>query len=363
MKAKPLNILFSTTRQWNPGDEFILFGIINLLKELNLEFNPILYNRNPHIRPMFLYLNPLRFSSYLDIPYEGKDILEAFFRIGFWDNSYKDEMDLDFIDWVIFAGTPEWKTPRLIPLYEKLLEFNGKIMYIGIGSSGIRNYNQIDTLYKKVLQKATFISVRDEYTFNMLKPLSPLILPCPSLFASDEEKNISKIKHIGLVFSTSKSVPFNRIPPEIEKLLISLYNEIIKKNYWRTSIICHYIDEVPRAFKIFGDKVKIFYSYDAKDYIEIYKKFDLIITPRVHGSALATSLGIPSIVIPHDIRVNTALFFLAEIISLKNLNLREIKSLITNIEKNIKKINRNLIAYKKIFKQIYISHLSKKIFP
>lgn len=28
-----MNIVFSTTRQWNPGDEFILLGTINLLQE------------------------------------------------------------------------------------------------------------------------------------------------------------------------------------------------------------------------------------------------------------------------------------------------------------------------------------------
>ena len=45
-----MNIVFSTTRQWNPGDEFILLGCINLLKKQLGEFNPIIFNRNPQIR-------------------------------------------------------------------------------------------------------------------------------------------------------------------------------------------------------------------------------------------------------------------------------------------------------------------------
>jgi hypothetical protein len=45
------NILFSTTRQSNPGDEFIFFGVRNLLGEKNIRFNTVVYNRHPTIRP------------------------------------------------------------------------------------------------------------------------------------------------------------------------------------------------------------------------------------------------------------------------------------------------------------------------
>ena len=45
------NILISTTRQWNPGDEFIMMGALCILKNLYGDIlNPIIYNRNPDIR-------------------------------------------------------------------------------------------------------------------------------------------------------------------------------------------------------------------------------------------------------------------------------------------------------------------------
>ncbi len=356
MINRRLNILFSTTRQWNPGDEFILYGIINLLNELQLKFNPIIYNRNPHIRPMYSYLNPLRFSHYLDIPYKEKEIIEAFFRVGFLDNSFKDEMDLSFIDLVIFAGTPEWKTPRLLTLYQKLLNFLGKILYIGIGSAGVGYYENLSDLHKTILKKAEFISVRDKYTWEMLRLLNPLLLPCPSIFASTNEKIIKEVKHIGLVFSTNKSVPFNRITAALEIKLVSLYKTLIKKLPWKISLICHYIDELPIAYQIFGKDVEIYYSYDALDYISIYKNFDLIISPRIHGSGLASSLGIPSIVIPHDLRVDAAYLFLAHI--LPDLDYRTLEMFITQIINNIKLINRNLISYKLEMKKMYKTYLS-----
>ena len=42
-----LNILFSTSRQWNCGDEFILFGVRRLLDRVPLRYNSIIYNRHP----------------------------------------------------------------------------------------------------------------------------------------------------------------------------------------------------------------------------------------------------------------------------------------------------------------------------
>lgn len=56
----------------------------------------------------------------------------------------------------------------------------------------------------------------------------------------------------------------------------------------------------------------IFYSYDAKDYEEIYNHFDLVVGGRVHGIGMSASLGIPGIMIKHDNRSNTTDGFLAE---------------------------------------------------
>lgn len=46
------NILVSTTRQWNPGDEFILLGSLNIMKNIlgKDNINTIIFNRNPDIR-------------------------------------------------------------------------------------------------------------------------------------------------------------------------------------------------------------------------------------------------------------------------------------------------------------------------
>ena len=88
-----MNILFSTTRQWNPGDEIILHGVLNLMKATVGEFNPIIWNRHPSINPNNMNL----------------------------DNSFSVlRHDLSAIDYVVIAGSPEWLGGRLHALYKEI---------------------------------------------------------------------------------------------------------------------------------------------------------------------------------------------------------------------------------------------------
>jgi len=117
-----LNIGFSTTRQWNPGDEFILFGVRHILDEMKISYNPIIYNRNPSVRPT---VDQARRQSGVNSPSllgdgENKTSINDRLQEPFFDNSMKPEVDYSFIDWIIFAGTPEWGTSRLSDLYRAI---------------------------------------------------------------------------------------------------------------------------------------------------------------------------------------------------------------------------------------------------
>ncbi|HIE58633.1 MAG TPA: polysaccharide pyruvyl transferase family protein [Hydrogenothermaceae bacterium] len=349
------NILFSTTRQWNPGDEFILLGTINILKEVLGEFNPIIYNRNPETRQTFQYLNPFR-KIYIN---NNKilEIVNSFLRIGFWDNSFKDTSDISNIDLVVFAGSPEWIGGRLDTLYKQILKNNILTIYIGIGSGNTFKYKNLKKLYKTALEKSILITTRDTYTYNELKTLNPYLLPCPALFSSKEEKKISKVKKIGLIYATYKSAPYNKISKNAYNYLKKVYTKLLK--HFDCEIICHYIDELDEVYKDFPG-VKIYYSYDSKDYINIYKNFDIVIGPRIHGIGISASIGIPGILIGHDIRADTGKGFLADIFNYGE----DYKSIIQNINlyiNNIRKINKNLRQYKYKVKEIYISLLKSKL--
>ena len=134
------NILFSTTRQWNPGDEFILFGVLNLLRDAIGKFNPLIFNRNPDVRPCDLKNNRLLSKAYNEriekMCFRGQGFIGAHFRDRFCDNSWRDGMRADDIDYVIFAGTPEWYTTRVRSLY-KVINDNGiPCSFLGVGYGG-----------------------------------------------------------------------------------------------------------------------------------------------------------------------------------------------------------------------------------
>ena len=349
------NILFSTTRQWNPGDEFILLGVINLLQEILGDFNPIIYNRSPEVRQVKGYLNPFRTIEWTNRSFSGKKNIEAFFRMGFYDNSFKENMDASFINYVVFAGSPEWMGRRSSPLYDVILRYEIPTVYLGIGSSNVITYNMIKERYRKVLESSRLIIVRDETTREILKPLNPLKLSCPALFASKEEKESAALQKIALIFSTYKAVRSNRVSQETSAYLVSLYEAIMKS--YECEIVCHYIDELPEAFHLFPG-CQMHYSYDSRDYLEIYRKFDFVIGPRVHGIGICASHGIPGILISHDLRADTAHGFGAKIIS-TGTNISEVISLIEESRQSLGKSTEALRMLKREMKTEYLQYLQK----
>lgn len=256
------NILFNTTRQWNPGDQFIMLGIMRILK--HLDFNPIIYNRHPSVWGT------------------GKD------------NSFKPgKHTLENIDYYIHAGTPEWTDQKLKPLFDEILERDIPHSFIGVGGSGQEALKTFDSL-KALLKTSELVTARDQSAFETLKQLGGIKLPCPGFLCGNlPEKPKTKLDFVGLVFMTCETNP-NSISPRLHLDLIEGYKEVIKKH--NAIIICHYIDEAIEARTHFPD-TPIFYSYDAKDFADFYSRCDLVISPRLHGCLLAAGLGIPSVII------------------------------------------------------------------
>ncbi|MDR0292071.1 MAG: polysaccharide pyruvyl transferase family protein [Elusimicrobium sp.] len=313
MANKIKNILFSATRQWNPGDEFILFGCENIIRSLGVEFNSVLFNRNPEVRPLKAYLNPFRKN--VKSKFLSSEKLNAFLRLGFKDNSFKDDTDPSFIDYAVFAGSPEFDSPRLKSMYLAIKEKNIPCAFLGIGSKP----SSKDKDVLSVIQNAAVFTVRAP---SLLSPAAPgaVYMPCPALFSTGVscEKEVKEVKKIALAFAVSSDMTpaSNGINPKIYVYQSEFFNAVINKfKTAQVCIVCHYIDELPYAHKLFGGR-QIFYSYDAAAYKEIYKQFDLVISPRVHAVGMCASLGIPGMVIAHDWRGETADGFLGEKISL-----------------------------------------------
>ena len=201
--TRSTNILFSTTRQWHPGDEFILKGIQNLLQELDIKFNGLIFNRHPDNLQSYSTANPLR---KIDFDFRGKGLINSFIRLGSADNSFKSGMTTNGINLVIVAGSPGWYGKYTSPLYDLVGRNKIPIAFIGIGSHHIDPQSMPGFLSRfgfcDTLSTAQLITVRDTTTEHALERFGVFRLPCPALFFSTVERKISKVNRIALIYST-----------------------------------------------------------------------------------------------------------------------------------------------------------------
>ncbi len=348
-----MNIVFSTTRQWNPGDEFILMGCIRSLKLAGLDFNPVIFNRNPQIRRTG---KAARLHRIDDALFGG--------RIApFLDNSVKDNDPLDFADLVVFAGSPEWRGKRLAPLYRRIIEQDLPTIFLGLGTN--RPFSFTSAHFSKeemaVFQKARLITCRDTLTTNSLHPLPVHHLTCPALVSCPEETLKHEVKRIGLIYGSDRAVRHNNISPATHDYLSRLYKHLIQRlgDRFEFEFIAHYIDEL-RYFPDDFPQATLRYSYDARDYADIYARYDLVIGHRVHGIGISASQGTPGICISHDMRGETARGFGADMIQVGTPPEDVLHRVLEAVD-GIESRSRGIIEHKREVTQTYTELLAGAI--
>lgn len=343
------NILFSTTRQWNPGDEFILKGILAVINSISDDFNPIIFNRNPEIKHE-------EANKCFNFQFNMDRFRFKILKSGFYDNSFKKELfNEKFIDLAIFAGTPEWASSRMRVFYQYINQYSIPAIYLGIGLGECNfDVHKLSDIYKDVIKNAKLIIVRDWLAKDALSMYDPIFLPCPSLLAAPKEleRNISKVKRVGLIYGTDKSVKSNRIDSKTYSFILNAYKKILAVygNQFDFEFICHYVNELPEFLKDFP-KWDCNYSYDSADYIGIYNKFDLVVGPRIHGVGISASMGIPGINIRHDMRGDTCFGFDADVVDL-SCKLDDFLAIFDSKIREINSINCKLLKKKyEIFRE------------
>ena len=350
-----LNIAYSTTRQWNCGDEFILFGCRNLLEKAIGEHNSIIYNRNPDIRRL----------SRINLDQSAQTGNPA---VRLNDNSIKPDSDLSFADLACFAGSPEWWNELCEVFYQRIIAASLPTVFLGLGTAP----ESIPEFEQKVLDRSSVVTVRDPDLLSspVFRNVNAVYLPCPALLSAPRsaEKHVGqsdKKQQIGLVFMAGPkdSVPNNCAPDGHGECdyYRDLFKHIIEKfgGSYKISVICHYIDELPVAHRFFGGYkgVKIRYSYDSADYFDIYRECDLTVSTRVHGCGISSSLGIPSFILSHDFRGATAQGFKAHALKLFT-PFDEADAMIAEALSSLSDLNSGLIGWKRKTEQDYLEILN-----
>ncbi|MCZ4064441.1 polysaccharide pyruvyl transferase family protein [Oxalobacter aliiformigenes] len=358
-------ICYNTTRQWNPGDEFILFGCQNLCKAVfnNDNLYSLIYNRNPDVRPMngiTQGLRNIRLSNNYTDDYNFTRY-DAWLRIGFNDNSIKFNSDLSFCDLAIFAGTPEWISHRCTNFFEHILKNKLPTLILGIGWIG-----NVDAFMEEVIKKTYLFTVRSRTILenDLVKKYNAIWMPCPALYCVDikNEKKISTLKKCAIVLGTPWTVPFAGIDKKTFNFTVETAHYLVNKyKNIEFKFIAHYIDDIPALTNIFS-KDKVIYHYNSQTYFDIYREFDLVLSTRVYGCGIAASLGIPNINIAHDMRADTCEGFLSEIIN-PSYTQTEIDQVFSKYldDSYITKSNTHLIQYKHETFRDYIKLIAENI--
>jgi polysaccharide pyruvyl transferase WcaK-like protein len=269
------NILFATTCQWNPGDEFILRGVLNLLRDSGLKFNPLIYNRNPVVNP--------RREPPAHLKLDEGDV---------WENSFDVNRPVP-VDYVVFAGTPEWTDgPRANPLLKFVKDQGLRCSFLGVG---LANEQKPTPLLTSVLTKHTDVFVsRDRAALELVEHLiQGEQATCPSILSSKTDRLRKQSGRIGCVVQCTVA-KWQSISREHQTLLYEAYARLSKRH--EIEYIAHYIEDILHAPK----GTTAHYSGLSADYYDIYDICDVVISPRLHGCGIAASLGIPSICLAHD---------------------------------------------------------------
>ena len=346
------NIMFSTTRQWNCGDEFILFGVLNIIDELigHKAYNPLIYNRNPSIRPVFENIN---FKHPIECLKKY-----AFSQLNECDNSYHGRMEWGgVIDAAFCAGTPEWFGPRNYDFYSEVKKNKLPLYILGAGSFPGKYFKNVKE--RSIIENARVLTFRTKALADSAKAMGlnkAKYIPCPAILSATKEQekewicdSSERVIGLGYNICSDHIVPDIGLSEKAYKFSEFLFEEIIKSFIGKRVkfvAICHYIDELPFAREFFKKyNIPVRYSFNSQDYFSIYKEIDCLISSRVHGCGICASLGIPSIGIAHDNRGDTINGFLSDLITPQS-NITEILSSLDEMISNLDSRHEAILLHK-----------------
>lgn len=282
--GKPLNILISGTNFWNPGDDFVRDGVVNVLRNLfdRNDINFHFYNFNADFFP----LNKFRGISNL-----------------LFDGDFKYLKD--YIDYIVIVSLSAGN--EIDELYGWILENNLEDRVLLIGGGYDSNYAKVNLTKpqtKRIFQSARIIIGRTEKRPSYIDRhnLPYVHLPCPSLLS------VKKVK-----------IPNNRIGSvgmsiQIPKELGGIVNQWCDAKFYQlasdallglkqrpntnVSVVAHHKYEYFHFLPIADEySFPILYSSFYEDLKETYRRFDLVISTRLHACLFANANGVPSIIL------------------------------------------------------------------
>jgi polysaccharide pyruvyl transferase WcaK-like protein len=355
----PITILFSSTRGWNCGDEFILRGLRNLIDDLGVLVNPVIYNRHPDLllyeffKDVPLFVNTPKGQTQVNI--DGA--LRTFScRV---DNSLRLSHDIGFVDACIFAGTPEWLGVPVEKIAAKLAASKIPVAYVGVGYGDYQNSaaNALGDLDATILRRAGLVTTRDQRAYDFLARhnITAQVLPCPALFTCRDEKRVEQVRRIAISVQNPDGAGPQTVSPQTSAWLLDFAK--LAATEYEVVFVQHYIDEFAHMASDLRALGPVLYSSDPNDYQAFYRSADITVTSRVHGAGICASLGIPGYFVGDTLRTDTVAGFLSEVIPVRTTPPAALLDRIRNTD--IAAWSQKIIDHKKITHAEYMRLLGK----
>ncbi|QBA22738.1 polysaccharide pyruvyl transferase family protein [Chryseobacterium indologenes] len=202
--------------------------------------------------------------------------------------------------------------------FSKLL--NRKLIFVGVGANRKFNFWE-NFFYKKALQNASHVIVRDQYTRESLKKnfyVDSVIMPDIAFYDYDEIKNIKSRKFLAVnIYSYEE---YNQNYNSNKESITSYYNrwiELIKENMEGDEIVlfsttptdyyenCQFVGYL-KENKIFnGKKIILENITDLRDINELYDNSYKVISGRMHAILIGIKKGAVPIVFEISDKLST----------------------------------------------------------
>ena len=291
MKKKKI-LVYGWFGENNLGDELLLDSMIYMINQNvnNAEIN-VMASKPKEVKKNHKGINCISTTINLSVKSVIKNII---------CNPFKTLYNVIASDVLIVAGggaISDWNPNSTKDMFFLINVFNKlkkKIFLLGIGAGPI-NKKESYIRFKNVLEKANYITVRDEYSFNELKKIGIKNLKITNdlvfNFPIKSNKNVKEVKKIGLVLAPvcmEKKEKFLKFVEEIRSLIDSLKKEYeisiipFQNNY--DFILTKYFSDID-GIKIYDDEKSYNYLMD------IFSEQDLIIGMRFHSIVLSLMMN------------------------------------------------------------------------
>lgn len=371
------NKTFISTKGINPGDEFILKGILNLIKyDENTEIK-VLNKHKPFIETKVLdnkgeYFLNWRITKYFIL------FVNLIFK-SIKKNSLKNTT-------IIHAGQPffykfksfifnitTFNSMWFLNFYKfNFINKNSKLLLLALGTT-VYNNQQFDSILndkkfikkvKSLGNKSNLITTRDLKTKLIFDKagVDSQYLPCTAFFSANQESLNDNNEYILLNFMKNGSNNYKElnINQEIWQKKIKAIVQKLELLNVPIRFVSHTTEDFYFQNKNFPN-YENFFSENSEDFYPIYQNSIGGIFNRIHGAFLSLSNLKPTICINQDSRIEMFEILETKTYMTKDISEVEVVEEFTKLVRNYDSNKKKLASLKKEYSEKYLSIIKEFI--